>query len=316
VQTGILHINRSLGTAPSEQPYLGPAVTLLRSLTNGTDSELEKPTSKNTIKRERLSKLLLVRIGGFCWIDWALTGAVMLLIALIWYVVSYQTSLVVQVATPSLTIVVALLIMLKSARSTNASTERHVHAIQESTRIQIESAMVGFERLGESLENVVDRLGGISSIMQQTASETSKIRQLQERELIGKQEAEEKARLAVQPKVFATLEHTGLWIWRSYQLKIRVEENDVEGAVIRYPHYEPQVYRVIILSMSFDKIAKHMQVTVNCGSASAIDYLCVDGIGLEILLRDLQGRRYSGEINIPLQSRDREVPVPLILSFH
>ena len=270
----------------------------------GSASEMEKLTSQPPGKGKGLSRGLFIKIGSFCWVDWALIGAIFLLIALIWYVLGSQSSLIVQVATPSLTIVVALLIMLKSARSTNVSTERHIQAIQDSTRIQIDSAMTGFGQIADRLGDVVNRLDRISFTMQQTAAEASKIRQVQEERLRHDHDVEERDRMAILPKMYVTLVLTGWWLWKDYQLKIEIEDNDADDAIIRFSSFGPQTQSMVINSQSFNRLTRQTPVFVNCGSAFAIDRIA-NSIILEIALRDLRRSRYKGGIEISLQQRDR-----------
>lgn len=270
----------------------------------GSESEIKESTSQQPGKGDGLAKGLFIKISSFCWIDWALIGAIFLLIALIWYVLSSQSSFIVQVATPSLTIVVALLIMLKSARFTNVSTERHIQAIQDSTRIQIDSAMTGFGQIADRLGDVVSRLDRISLTMQLTATETSKIRQVEEERSRHDHEVEERERMAVLPKMYATLVLTGWLLWKNYQVKIETEDNDADDAIVRFSSFGPQTQSMVTNSQSFNKLTRQTPVFVNCGSASAIDRIA-NGVTLEITLRDLRRSRYRGGIEIPLSQRDR-----------
>lgn len=265
-------------------------------------TRIEESTTRQSNRRRRFFEGLLAKIRSLCWIDWLLIGALLLLTALIWYSLTYQSPLVVQVAIPSLTIVVALLIMLESARSTQISTERHIHAIQDSTRIQIDSAMTGFGQIVDSLGDVVNRLDRISIAMQQTAAETSIIRQVEEERLRHDHDVEERNRMAILPKIYATLVLTGWWLWKDYQLRIETEDNDADDAIIRYSSFGPQTQSMVINSQPFNRLTRQTPVFVNCGPASAIDRIAKSVI-LEITLRDLKRSRYKGQIEIPIDQR-------------
>jgi len=252
---------------------------------------------------------LLLRIKNLDWIDWGLICSLISLAFFIWYVFTYQNTLIIQVLAPSITIIVAILIMLKSARSTRVSTENHIQAIQNSTRQQIDSAMSGFKPVVEGLAGVIGQLDLISISMQKTATEANIIRQLEESKAKFAREAEERARIARMPKIFTTLELHG-WIWKSYRLRIECEDNDAENVTIRFTSFNPNSQCIVIGSQSFIKLTRQEPISVICGPDTSIKGL-TSTIEMQISLRDLGKQSYIGETRISLQDVGKRLSVQI-----
>ncbi len=266
--------------------------------------ELSKSESGKSPKNSWWIKYPYIRgfskkIVSFCPYDWAILWIFIALFFLLYYAFDRQPSQIIQVVIPFLTILVAVLIMLKSARSTILSTDRHVKAIQDSTKIQIDSAMDGFDKISKGLNQVIDRLDKIYDVAKKQSDHD--IREA------------EKAKMAVQPRLFTTLQTTGWWLWRNYQLKIEIEENDAKDATIKFTSFNPQTRSLMWSSLPFIKLTRKMPVFINCGSASGIEDITRrtgTGIRFEITFKDSLGNQYSsGPIEITLENKDRRIPM-------
>ena len=250
-------------------------------------------------------------------IEIAMILVIIFLLICVFIVYYFQDTFLLQVFAPTFTIVIAILISLRSAKSSAEATEQQISAIQKATKDQIDSAMKGFNQMTDNLQKVSIQLNGIADSLKASGA-------IQQALLEHGKGVEEGKRLNVIPKLTATLRIHGLlqggrnipYIGDSlatYQVTIENETIDARDIVVSHSWFDSKKNLMTPMSDKRARIAKDCPMNLNCGSTAAIDRNRVGSISVHIELRDTDNRPYLGDITIGTNQLDSKLPILLTL---
>ena len=261
-------------------------------------------TVKRPIRKRVWSAIVAaLRIANASWVNRFLVAGGVVVAATAAYSVNTKDLFVASVLGTVLVIYFAVLVMLKNNFEVRLATRAQIDAINEATRLQIQTIKGEFQRTIGSLDRIVGELSRLSVAMTQVAEETKAVKVATTMQIERDLRAEQARIERLRPKIYASIVRAGL-----------LAKFNLGRYHLVLQNLGPEATDLSITCSTFNLASRGMipqtkqALVLRAGQPVRVDFggiLEVNGateqVEMALELRDADKRLYRGHVTIPLR---------------